>query len=110
MYQFNLTDRANNKFFDVFFDFSTTSGGLVDASSFITFNPQPDIPGFGADLGLTFSVTSLSDITLMMRVSDAGGNQLSFAAPIPEPETYAMLLAGLGLLSFATRRRKQKTA
>jgi len=27
---------------------------------------------------------------------------------IPEPETYAMLLAGLGLLGFAARRRKQK--
>lgn len=29
---------------------------------------------------------------------------------IPEPETYAMLLAGLGLLGFAARRRKQKEA
>lgn len=27
--------------------------------------------------------------------------------PIPEPETYAMMLAGLGLLGFAVRRRKQ---
>jgi len=27
---------------------------------------------------------------------------------IPEPETYAMLLAGLGLLGFAARRRKQQ--
>lgn len=32
------------------------------------------------------------------------------AAPIPEPETYAMLLAGLGLLGFAARRRKFKQA
>lgn len=28
-------------------------------------------------------------------------------APIPEPESYAMLLAGLGLLGFAARRRKE---
>jgi len=29
-------------------------------------------------------------------------------APIPEPETYAMMLAGLGLMGFVARRRKQK--
>ncbi|MBI5659031.1 MAG: NF038132 family protein [Nitrosomonadales bacterium] len=28
-------------------------------------------------------------------------------APVPEPETYAMLLAGLGLLGFTARHRKQ---
>jgi hypothetical protein len=27
-------------------------------------------------------------------------------APIPEPETYAMMLAGLGLIGFIARRRK----
>lgn len=30
-------------------------------------------------------------------------------APIPEPETYAMMLAGLGLLGVMARRRKQKS-
>ena len=29
----------------------------------------------------------------------------AMAAPVPEPETYAMMLAGLGLLGFAARRR-----
>jgi hypothetical protein len=28
------------------------------------------------------------------------------AAPVPEPETYAMLLTGLGLMGFVARRRK----
>ncbi|HEX2198377.1 MAG TPA: PEP-CTERM sorting domain-containing protein [Burkholderiales bacterium] len=28
-------------------------------------------------------------------------------APIPEPQAYALLLAGLGLLAFTARRRKQ---
>lgn len=31
-------------------------------------------------------------------------------APVPEPETYAMMLGGLGLLAFTARRRKQKQA
>lgn len=30
--------------------------------------------------------------------------------PVPEPETYAMLLAGLGLLALVARRRKAKVA
>jgi hypothetical protein len=28
------------------------------------------------------------------------------AAPVPEAETYAMMLAGLGLVGFMARRRK----
>jgi hypothetical protein len=31
-------------------------------------------------------------------------------APIPEPETYALMLAGLGIVGFAARRRKNKQA
>lgn len=39
----------------------------------------------------------------------SGGYSLTFtgaaAAPVPEPETYAMLLAGLGLIGMVSRRR-----
>jgi hypothetical protein len=31
---------------------------------------------------------------------------LNIANPVPEPETYAMMLAGLGLMGFMSRRRK----
>lgn len=39
----------------------------------------------------------------------AGGSYaglLNIAQPVPEPETYAMLLCGLGLIGFMARRRK----
>jgi hypothetical protein len=40
-------------------------------------------------------------------LSDAVGSPgvTAFAAAVPEPETYAMLLAGLGLIGFVARRR-----
>ena len=46
---------------------------------------------------------------------DYDDNNFSFTnvattQPVPEPETYAMLLAGLGLLGMQARRRKQKVA
>ncbi len=36
--------------------------------------------------------------------------EFSNVSAVPEPETYAMMIAGLALLGFAARRRKQKTA
>ena len=41
-------------------------------------------------------------------LTDEGGRSAALA--VPEPETYAMLLAGLGLMGFTARRRKQKEA
>ena len=43
--------------------------------------------------------------------SDSNGVAFSAAlAPIPEPETYAMMMVGLGLLGFVGRRKRQKSA
>ena len=39
----------------------------------------------------------------------ADGTNITWV-PVPEPETYAMLLAGLGLMGYVARRRKQKRA
>lgn len=40
----------------------------------------------------------------------AGVTYSSMLAPVPEPETYAMLLAGLGLVGFTARRRNKNIA
>jgi len=47
--------------------------------------------------------------SLTALVSSSHQDQL-MAAPIPEPETYAMLLAGLGLMGFVVSRRRRKEA
>lgn len=68
--------------------------------------------GFGS-----FSSVTVSDFVLTL---DAGASAAVFstnqgrlevrffAAPVPEPETYAMLLAGLGLVSMVARRRMSR--
>jgi hypothetical protein len=38
------------------------------------------------------------------------GVATAVVAPIPEPQSYAMLLVGLGLLSFTVRRRRNTNA
>jgi hypothetical protein len=38
------------------------------------------------------------------------GGAMMMAAPVPEPETYGMMLGGLGVLGFLARRRKAKKA
>jgi hypothetical protein len=39
-----------------------------------------------------------------------GGGGGGTITPVPEADTYAMLLAGLGLVGFAARRKLSKTA
>jgi len=35
-----------------------------------------------------------------------GGGSVNFASPVPEPDTYALMLGGLGILGFLARRRR----
>ena len=49
-----------------------------------------------------------TDLRFAWAVRD--GDVASVAAPIPEPETYAMLLTGLGLLGVIARRRTRRPA
>ena len=69
--------------------------------------------------GSTFSsgTGNNAESTLYTFVDAMGFNSLTFSttgvafevavSPVPEPETYALLLAGLGALGFVIRRRKR---
>jgi hypothetical protein len=62
-----------------------------------------------AGTNLNFSAPHLK-VQFMTGINDTSpqGSLLSQTVPaIPEPETYAMMLAGLSLLGFVARRRKQ---
>jgi len=50
-----------------------------------------------------------NDGGLMSAQGGSTGQAPGFQPTIPEPETYAMMLAGLGLMGFVARRRKQRT-
>lgn len=50
-----------------------------------------------------YSMTGVLSTTTIVSMSDEG-----FAAPVPEPETYAMMLGGLAMLGALARRRRRQ--
>ena len=95
-------------------DTSTSFLGNILALTSITLNTGATI-GCGSALANTGAVTMASNTIGIgcgggLDVLASGGTPtfLPYVAAVPEPETYAMMLAGLGLLGFMARRRKQK--
>jgi hypothetical protein len=66
------------------------------------------ITGFQNVVGDGFLQSSATEFHVMegKRASADLYGSVVLAAPVPEPETYAMMLAGLGMLGFFARRRK----
>ena len=103
--------------------------GFTDGASYVTFlNPSArEVSLYFAspltDAGGTISLTGGLEWGAIGAIGVSGAGYFErgivagsltaegvVTAPIPEPETYALLLAGLGLLGFLGRRRKQKEA
>ena len=125
---------AGNTFVDKY-TFTTTAGGSLMAdvlSMSATAASGLNITGLGLYdmngevVGGTLQSTGATDSWTLSSANLAAGSyyvQISGSvvsnsagkyyanvamAPVPEPETYAMMLAGLGMLGFVARRRKQK--
>jgi hypothetical protein len=82
----------------------TNNGTLQDGESFFS-GPHPFymLENFGGNIQ-TITGASLTS-GFVANVSGAGTEILM--APIPEPETYALMMAGLGAMGFVARRRKR---
>ncbi len=99
---YSVTQNGSGTQFDVYFRFS-------DADPYGTSIQCP----LGATTGCTGAATSvpgdgsyrlLPGVLHSYKVSAA--ELAAYTAPVPEPEGWAMMMAGLGLVAFAARRRR----
>jgi hypothetical protein len=87
---------------------STNSSATCGTSDKTPYDPSMPVAltwsgGTGLAAGQVFNISTAS-------FAHAGQDYGRFYSPIPEPETYAMLGLGLGLLGWVMRRRKQQAA
>lgn len=91
----------------------TNSTGIAGAFFYYPGSPPIDLNDTLAN-GSGWHLLEATDINNLGQIVGNGmlnGQRTSFLlTPIPEPETYAMLLAGLGLLVFVARRKHQESA
>ena len=83
---------------------TTLQLGWVDASILAPF------ASVGSGYGLVEGQVVVANWASSVQINDAPFVGHVPLAPIPEPETYAMLLAGLGLMGAVVKRRKAKLA
>ena len=103
---YSVTQNGSNTQFDVYFRFT-------DADPYATsiHCPLGEVTGCTDKSGVT-SLTLTSDHKLLPGVLHSykvsAADLAGYTAPVPEPESWAMLVAGLGLIGFAARRRRAK--
>jgi len=92
--------------------FSASDTILLGAGNTFEFKPVYSVDGTAAT-GMYSAEFQLVNLNPLSDIEDSGRFYFDFAvatAPVPEPQTYAMMLCGLGMLGWSLRRqaRKQK--
>ncbi len=87
---------------------TTSAGGTEEPIYINLYAFQWDLSGYSniSSFNVTFDVVAHSQ-TYAARLTQSDTFNQVVAVPVPEPESYAMILAGLGLVGFAARRRRQ---
>ncbi len=120
--QFNVATPFTVTLLDQFTNFGLMFGLNATLYSLSSGAPQymggSNTPAFGSSFVNLASSAPLPAGSYELRISGFGlpggyySGRMTLAptttVPIPEPETYAMILAGLGLMGFVARRRKRK--
>jgi len=101
---------------------SGSGSGFECANSALILNGGKGVP-VGFDYAWVFDLTmpngalftGFEESTVKGRFVDFSGNKVGALVSenvtlIPEPEIYAMMVAGLGLMAFVARRRRQQAA
>lgn len=106
--QYDVLDIDGDAFFTGGnFKFDFIDGFLPSAGDHWDFLVADSLNGLGS---VNFTFAGLGD-GLGIDLNNEGGKiSLTVITAVPEPETYAMLLAGLGLMSFMSYRRKLQKA
>lgn len=88
----------------------TTSTALATFNT-RTLNGFPvNIESIKVNVGTGIQQTSFGDVVFAQSVRGTAAVNMIDIAPVPEASTYAMMLAGLGVMGFVARRRKQANA
>lgn len=73
------------------------------------FSPGGNQPGFES-FAFTFNNNNDFAIDVKYAAWASSNGSVQSTTPVPEPETYAMMLSGLGMLAFLARRKAKQNA